>query len=217
MPGHNHCPGRVTLPTAHALLSQDIGLRLWLLIIGRFRLSALVPTAGNHRRRGRHTPARALLIHRQVRFAQGLHARPKDRESPEEILTREGAALAPRLRAAVPLRPGDTVETQEWGAGGPFPGQIAVESSEGVGAACAWRTPGGWTGRRFHLGTNKEVFGAEVCAIRRALGIAEEGRRYTIFVSSCLIYLIPHTPSLWTPPWPLRSGQTASGPVKASP
>ena len=30
-----------------------------------------------------------------------------------------------------------------------------------VEVACIWRTPGGWTGRRFHLGTKKEVFGAE--------------------------------------------------------
>ena len=35
-----------------------------------------------------------------------------------------------------------------------------------VGAACVWRSPeGGWTGRRFHLGKNKEVFDAEVFAV----------------------------------------------------
>ena len=55
-----------------------------------------------------HTPARALLNHRQARFAQRLRARPRDREGPE-ILTREGAALTPRRRAAAPLRPGGTV------------------------------------------------------------------------------------------------------------
>ena len=41
-----------------------------------------------------------------------------------------------------------------------------------------------WTGRRFHLGTNKEVFDAEVYAIYQALRIFEErhqsGRKYTI-------------------------------------
>ena len=57
-----------------------------------------------------------------------------------------------------------------------------------VGAACAWRTPSAnrWTGRRFHLGSNKEMFDAEVYAIYQALSIMdqrqESGRRYTLFV-----------------------------------
>ena len=34
-----------------------------------------------------------------------------------------------------------------------------------VGAAYVWSTPGGWTGRRYHLGTNKEVLDAETFAI----------------------------------------------------
>ena len=34
-----------------------------------------------------------------------------------------------------------------------------------VGAACVWKTREGWTGKRFHLGDNKEVFDAEVFAI----------------------------------------------------
>ena len=34
-----------------------------------------------------------------------------------------------------------------------------------VGAACAWRTPEGWTGRLIHLGCNKEVFDAEVVVV----------------------------------------------------
>ena len=38
-----------------------------------------------------------------------------------------------------------------------------------VGAACVWKSQEGWTGRRFHLGTNKEVFDAEVLAIYQAL------------------------------------------------
>ena len=47
-----------------------------------------------------------------------------------------------------------------------------------VGAAYCWKTPSGWTGRRFHLGTNNEVFGAEVYAIYQALSIIdrEQGR-----------------------------------------
>ena len=57
-----------------------------------------------------------------------------------------------------------------------------------VGAACASRIPSGWTGRRYHLGTNKEVFGAEVYAIYRALSIMDQEQRsshwYTVFVDS---------------------------------
>lgn len=53
---------------------------------------------------------------------------------------------------------------------------------------CAWHSPGGWTGRRYHLGNNKEVSGAETYAILRALKIfdrgQESGRSYTIFADS---------------------------------
>ena len=58
-----------------------------------------------------------------------------------------------------------------------------------VGAACVWRSPeGGWTGRRFQLGKNKEVFDAEVFAVWQALRALEQrnerDREYTIFVDS---------------------------------
>ena len=56
-----------------------------------------------------------------------------------------------------------------------------------VGAACAWYRQG-WTGKRFLLGNNKEVFDAEVFAIYQAPKIFEArsgtGRRYTIFSDS---------------------------------
>ena len=46
----------------------------------------------------------------------------------------------------------------------------------------------GSTGRRFQLGTNKEVFDAEVFAIYQALRTIEQGnkrrRQYTVFVDS---------------------------------
>ena len=62
-----------------------------------------------------------------------------------------------------------------------------IDSGE-VGAACVWQSPNGWTGRRFHLGTNKEVFDAEKFAIYQALRVLdqrqESGRRYTVFVDS---------------------------------
>lgn len=55
------------------------------------------------------TRARAVLDHRQAGFAQRLHARPKDGDG-SGILTRDGAAISPRLKAAASLRPGDTIE-----------------------------------------------------------------------------------------------------------
>ena len=110
-------------------------------------------------------------------------------------------------------RGGGSAEKQEWEEGKRFGGRIVVEKekalrtakgwdrpntvwsdgsrqeSGAVGAACVWRSPeGGWTGRRFQLGTNKEVFDAEVFATWQALRILERrkesGRRYTIFVDS---------------------------------
>ena len=57
-----------------------------------------------------------------------------------------------------------------------------------VGAACVWRTQKGWTGCRYHLGTKKEVFGAETIANYQALHALDErqesGHRYTVFVDS---------------------------------
>ena len=57
-----------------------------------------------------------------------------------------------------------------------------------VGAAVAWWKDGGWTGRGAYLGTNKEVFDAEVFAILRAVRLlnkrGEEGQAYTIFSGS---------------------------------
>ena len=48
-----------------------------------------------------------------------------------------------------------------------------------------WKSPGGWSGRCFHLGNNKEVFDAEVFAIYQALlwieGHQGAGGRFTIF------------------------------------
>ena len=62
------------------------------------------------------------------------------------------------------------------------------QTSVQAGAACVWETPGGWTGHRYHLGSNKEVFDAEVFAVYRALSIIEQrqerGRQYTIIVDS---------------------------------
>ena len=65
------------------------------------------------RRCGKWTHAgQGLLNQRQARSAQRLYTRPKDGQGPEKIFTRDGAALASRLRAAASFRPGDTFEAQ---------------------------------------------------------------------------------------------------------
>ena len=53
-----------------------------------------------------------------------------------------------------------------------------------VGAACVWQTPSGWTGRRYHVGTNKEVFDVETYQAPRALAVPGERPHVTISVDS---------------------------------
>ena len=110
-------------------------------------------------------------------------------------------------------RRGGTAEKQGWEEGRRLGGRIVVEEEEAlrtakewdrtdtvwtggsrqedgaVGAACVWRPlKGGWTGRRFQLGKNKEVFDAEVFVVWQALRALEQrnerDREYTIFVDS---------------------------------
>ena len=145
------------------------------------------------------TPARALLDHRQARFAQRPLARPQDRGGSEEILDRESAAVTRRLKAAAGTRPRETVEPQVWredkvspshysiGGGGSAlerarnwrtGGTIWTDGSrldsDGVGTVCgAWRAREGWAGRPFHPGNNKEDFDAEAFAIYQALRVFE--------------------------------------------
>ena len=136
-----------------------------------------------------HTPARALLDHGQARWTQRLLARPQGSEGPEEIIEREEGAVVLRLRAASGVRPGEEVESQVWSQGREFPGKFSIppdtvtleqarsEKARGtigtdgsrlddgrVGAACSWQTRGGWTRKRFFLGSNKEVFDAKLPA-----------------------------------------------------
>ena len=132
---------------------------------------------------------------------------------PEKILSGESSDLITRRRAAAALGRRETVETQRWSAGWHFQGKIIVDSRAGalqtarkwrrrdtvwtdgsridsgeVGAACDWQSPSDWTGRRFYLGTNKEVFDAETFAIYQALRILdrrqESGHQCMVFVDS---------------------------------
>ena len=153
------------------------------------------------------------MNNRRAGFAQKLYARPRGGQGPEEILSRENSALTARLRAATAIGRDGTAETREWSAARCFPGRIIVDGraaalrtasewsspdtvwTDGsqkddgrVGAACVWRTQEGWIGRRYHLGTKKEVFGAEIFAIYQALRALnqrqESGHQYAVFVDS---------------------------------
>lgn len=141
------------------------------------------------------TPARVLLA-KVVRFAQRLYVRPRDGGGPEEIFLQEGAAITTRLKAVAGTKRRETVEPQVWSEGRSFPGRVFIyergpaletirvwrsrdtiwtdgscfDSGE-VEAACAWKEGGSLTGRRFHLGKNKEVFDAETFALCQALKI----------------------------------------------
>ena len=57
-----------------------------------------------------------------------------------------------------------------------------------MGAAVAWHSERGWTGRGTYLGTKKEDFDAEVFAILQAVRLlnerGEEGQAYTTFSDS---------------------------------
>ena len=181
--------------------------------MARSILGAFCSTQGILAGESGHTPARPLLDFRQARFTHRLLARPQGGGGPEEILQRSEGAIVRRLRAAAGTRAGETVEPQVWEEGRTFPGGFTIDGkgpaketaqnwrragtiwtdgsrldSGAIGAACAWQSEGEWMGRRFHLGTNKEVFDAEVYAIYQALKIFEErqqaGRKYTVF-SDC--------------------------------
>ena len=57
-----------------------------------------------------------------------------------------------------------------------------------VGAACVWREGETWSGHRFFLGTNKEVFDAETFAIYQALRSFDErqesGHHYRVLTDA---------------------------------
>ena len=65
------------------------------------------------------TAARALLDHRQARFAERPCSRPQGGGGAEEVLSREGSALTTRLKV--------TVEPQVWSEGRPFPGRVFTD------------------------------------------------------------------------------------------
>ena len=158
-------------------------------------------------------PARALLDHRQARFALRLLARPQGGGGQEEILLRN-SSLAARIKERCGLSRRETAELQGWEEFRQLKGTVVVNSKEEafrvaeewddqfstvwtdgsrlsggeVGAAIAFWTGKGWVKRGTYLGQNKEVFNAEVFAILQGVKLlnerAEAGRHYTLFSDS---------------------------------
>ena len=99
---------------------------------------------------------------------------------------RSGAPADLPDRIVVEERAGALATTGEWRRRSTTWTDGLRPDSGVVGAACTWKSPGGWTGRRFHLGINKEIFDAEAFAIYQALQVLdrlqESGHRYTVFV-----------------------------------
>ena len=160
------------------------------------------------------TPARALLNHTQARFALRLLARPRGGGGQEEIMEMRASALTARVRGVTGLKRSETCEVQVWDSLREFQGEVIVEQKEDalrvaqewrdlertvwtdgsrledgrVGAAWAWWQGGEWRGDGSFLGTNKEVFDAEVYALLGAIRLlsdrGETGADYTVFSDS---------------------------------
>ena len=165
-------------------------------------------------------PARALLDHRQARFALRLMARPRGGGGQEILERRNG--LTARIKERCGLGRRETVEAQSWEEFRALKGSVLVEGKEEdlraagewqdrsctvwtdgpwleswvVGAVVASGDSGRWARKGTHLGKNKEGFDAEVFAILRAAGLLNErsksGRDYTIFSDSQAAILIQH-------------------------
>ena len=131
---------------------------------------------------------------------------------PQEILTWERSAHATHLRASAALRRAETVEPQVWGTVRVFPGSTVIEErgatittatqhrnsdtfwtdglplDKRVEAAVVWQLLSGCVARRYHPGSNKEVFDAEVFPIYQTFRVIdrrqESGRHCTLFVDS---------------------------------
>ena len=169
------------------------------------------------------TPARALLDHTQAHFALRLLARSQGGGGQEEILEKRSLALTARIRERAGLRRRETCEAQVWDTLREFQREVFVDSKEEalrmarewtdqertvwtdgsrlnngrVGAAWAWQQGGEWREEGIFLGTNKEVFDAEVFATHRAVDLlnrrGEREQHYTVFSDSQVaIFRVQH-------------------------
>jgi hypothetical protein len=162
------------------------------------------------------TPATALLDHGQSRYAQRLLRQPAETKGAREVLLEtKGSALSQWLNHMSHLD-GDQVEENFLEIGKTFRGEIMLDTIEDrayqvamewterqdtawtdgcrqengrVGCAVAWQeADGNWTGHTTHMGTNGEVFDAELEAIGQAMRTFTQrnqtNRHYTIFSDS---------------------------------
>ena len=137
-------------------------------------------------------------------------------------MEKRASALTARIRERAGLKRRETCEVQVWDTLREFQGEVIVEGKEEalrtaqewtdqertvwaggsrqdggeVGAAWVWQQKEEWRGEGTFLGTNKEVFDAEVYAIREATRLLDErgetGQSYTVFDSQSAIYRILH-------------------------
>ena len=158
--------------------------------------------------------ALALLDHRQARFVQCLHAKPQDGEGPEEILEHRSSDLMARIRRKCGSGRGETAEVQRWEEFRELRARVFVENKEdalrtardwtdqentvwtdgsrlengAVEATVVFTEEGVWKRKGIYLSRNKEVFDAEIFAIRQALELLdnrnERDTHYTVFSDS---------------------------------
>ena len=129
-------------------------------------------------------------------------------------MEKRAAAITARIRGVTGLKRSETCEVQVWDSLREFQGEVHVAQKEEalqvaqewtdlertvwtdgsrlengrVGAAWAWWQEGGWRGDGSFIGTNKEVFDAEVYALLEAIRLlnsrGETGAGYTVFSDS---------------------------------
>jgi ribonuclease HI len=123
------------------------------------------------------TPAEPLLNYRQSRYAQRLLSRPDESNGAEEILTKQGSALAERLRTVSHLAEGDVVEKSFVVDEMVFPGRIMPDRTEkeALARAVGWKESEctAWTdGSRLDDG---RVGCSVVWAVEEVTEVVEEG------------------------------------------
>ena len=81
------------------------------------------------------------------------------------------------------------------------------------GAECVWKTPRGWIGRCFHLGTNKEAYDAEVHAVCQALSTADQRSAPYLWILPQPLRGLDRTALGWASgfPWPLSRSPPGFG------
>ena len=96
--------------------------------------STLGASAGHCRRRERPYARQSAAepLSGQAHLAPLRQTPRRRRAGGDPSQGRERSALTTRLRAATALRPGRTVEPQEWGTSRRFPGRIAVKERAGA-------------------------------------------------------------------------------------